>query len=88
MAFGASKSSFWRFMAGCFIGSLPKTLIVALLGQSVMSAMGGGLVLALGGVVAVASIWIFVALAARKAVRGEPDLQAEDAAARPSETDV
>ncbi|MEQ1609271.1 MAG: VTT domain-containing protein [Hyphomonadaceae bacterium] len=88
MAFGASKSSFWRFMAGCFIGSLPKTLIVALLGQSVMSAMGGGLVLAVGGVVAVASIWILVALAARKAVRGEPDLQAEDAAARPNETDV
>jgi uncharacterized membrane protein YdjX (TVP38/TMEM64 family) len=66
-------------MAGCFIGSIPKTLIVALLGQSVMSAMGGGIVLAVGGVIAVVSIWIVVALAARKAVQGEPDLKPEDA---------
>ncbi len=79
MAFGASKANFWRVMAGCFIGSIPKTLIVALLGQSVMSAMGGGIVLAVGGVIAVVSIWIVVALAARKAVQGEPDLKPETA---------
>ena len=79
MAFGASKANFWRFMAGCFIGTIPKTLIVALLGQSVMSAMGGGIVLAVGGVIAVVSIWIVVALAARKAVQGEPDLKPEAA---------
>ncbi len=84
MAFGASKANFWRFMAGCFIGSLPKTLIVALLGQSVMSAMGGGLVVAVGGVVAVVGIWIFVALAARRAVRGESDEPSETAPAEPS----
>lgn len=88
MAFGASKASFWRFMAGCFIGSLPKTLIVALLGQSVMSAMGGGLIVAVGGVIAIVSIWIVVALAARKAVQGEPDLQAEPSAAKTNETGV
>ena len=77
MAFGASKANVWRVMAGCFIGSLPKTLIVALLGQSVMSAMGGGIVIAVGG----------VALAARKAVQGEPDLKAEgEAQASPNET--
>ncbi|MDP3495677.1 MAG: VTT domain-containing protein [Hyphomonadaceae bacterium] len=79
MAFGASKAKFWRFMAGCFIGSIPKTLIVALLGQSVMSAMGGGVVIAVGGVIAVVSIWIVVALAARRAVQGEPDLKPEGA---------
>ena len=78
MAFGASKAKFWRFMAGCFLGSIPKTLIVALLGQSVMSAMGGGVVLAVGGVIAVVSIWIVVALAARRAVQGEPDLKPEN----------
>lgn len=73
MAFGASKADFWRFMAGCFVGSIPKTLIVALLGQSVMSAMGGGVLLAVGGVVAVVGIWIVVALAARRAVhRDDP----------------
>jgi uncharacterized membrane protein YdjX (TVP38/TMEM64 family) len=71
MAFGASKANFWPFMAGCFLGSIPKTLIVALLGQSVMSAMGGGVVLAVGGVIAVVGIWIVVALAARKAVHAD-----------------
>ena len=87
MAFGASKAKFGRFMVGCFIGTIPKTLIVALLGQSVMSAMGGGIVLAVGGVVAVVSIWIVVALAARRAVQGEPDLKpSEDAAPAPNET--
>src|SRR5262249_27130382 len=41
MAFGASHAKFWRFILGCAIGSVPKILIVALLGQSVLSAMGG-----------------------------------------------
>lgn len=36
-----------------------------------MSAMGGGLVLAVGGVVAVISIWVVVALAARRAVHAD-----------------
>jgi uncharacterized membrane protein YdjX (TVP38/TMEM64 family) len=85
MAFGASKAGFWRFMAGCFLGSIPKTLIVALLGQSVMSAMGGGVVLAVGGVVAVISIWIVVALAARKAVHAD-DLPEDAAGAHPEQT--
>jgi uncharacterized membrane protein YdjX (TVP38/TMEM64 family) len=75
MAFGASQAKFWRYTAGVLIGSIPKILIVALLGQSVMSAMGGGLMLAVGGVITVVAIWIAVALAARRAVRGEPDLQ-------------
>ena len=37
------------------------------------------IVLAVGGVIAVVSIWIVVALAARKAVQGEPDLKPETA---------
>lgn len=71
MAFGASHAKFWRYLAGLAIGSIPKTLIVALLGQSVLSAMGGGLMLAVGVVIAVIGIWITVALAARKAVRAD-----------------
>jgi len=74
MAFGASKADFWRFIAGVAVGSVPKILIVALFGQSVMSAMGGGLTLAIGGAIAVIGIWLTMTLAARKAVRGEePD---------------
>lgn len=75
MAFGASQAGFWRYTAGVIVGSIPKILIVALLGQSVLSAMGGGIALAIGGIIAVVAIWISVALAARRAVRGEPALQ-------------
>jgi len=71
MAFGASKANFWRYIAGVAVGSVPKIALVALLGQSVLSAIGGGVGLAIGGVIAVVGIWITVALAARKAVRGE-----------------
>ena len=78
MAFGASQANFWRYTAGVIIGSIPKILIVALLGESVMSAMGGGLMLAIGLVVTMIAIWISVALAARRAVQGEPDLQKPD----------
>ncbi|MBI1340254.1 TVP38/TMEM64 family protein [bacterium] len=72
MVFGVSHARFWRYMGGLVIGVIPKTLIVALLGQSALSAMGGGVGLALGVVIAVVGIWITVALAARKAVRDGP----------------
>jgi len=75
MAFGASQANFWRYTAGVIVGSIPKILIVALLGQSVLSAMGGGIALAVGGVITVVAIWISVALAARRAVNEEPALQ-------------
>lgn len=85
MAFGVSHASFWRYMAGLTIGSIPKTAIVALLGQSVKSAMGGAMMIAVGVVAAVAAIWIIVTLIARKAVRGgRPD---GDEAAEP-ETEI
>ncbi|MEP7210034.1 MAG: VTT domain-containing protein [Alphaproteobacteria bacterium] len=74
MAFGASHANFWRYIAGLTIGSIPKTAIVALLGQSMKSAMGGAMLIAGGVVVAVAVIWVVVTLVARKAVRGDrPD---------------
>jgi uncharacterized membrane protein YdjX (TVP38/TMEM64 family) len=75
MAFGASQANFWRYTAGVIVGSIPKILIVALLGQSVLSAMGGSLALAIGAVITVVAIWISVALAARRAVNDEPALQ-------------
>jgi uncharacterized membrane protein YdjX (TVP38/TMEM64 family) len=76
MAFGASRADFWRFMAGVAVGSTPKIALVAIFGQSLLSAMGGGVVLAIGGAVAVIGIWITVALAARKAVQEEGEADA------------
>ncbi len=84
MAFGASQANFWRYTAGVIVGSIPKIVIVGLLGQSVISAMGGGLMLAIGLVITVVAVWISVALAARRAVRGEPDLQKPTDAAPPA----
>ncbi len=88
MAFGVSHANFWRYFAGLVIGCIPKTAIVALLGQSVLSAMGGGIILAIGVAVTVIGIWISVALAARRAVREEapaPDGDAEIAGTEKAE---
>jgi uncharacterized membrane protein YdjX (TVP38/TMEM64 family) len=74
MAFGASHANFWRFIAGVAVGSVPKILITALLGQSVLELMGGGVIFGIAAAVAVVGIWITVALVARKAVRADkPD---------------
>lgn len=68
MAFGVSHANFWRYMAGLIVGVIPKTAIVALLGHSALSAMGGAPFLAVGLAVSVVGLWLTVALAARKAV--------------------
>lgn len=88
MAFGASHAKFWRFLAGMFLGSIPKIAIVALLGQSVDSALGGGLTLGIGAAIAVIVIWVTVTLMARKAVQGENVGQAtpSEAGAKAGET--
>jgi uncharacterized membrane protein YdjX (TVP38/TMEM64 family) len=80
MAFGASHAKFWRFIAGVFVGSIPKIGIVALLGQSVLSAMGGGVILGLGIGATVIGIWVTMAVMARRAVRGENDGDEEKSA--------
>lgn len=84
MAFGVSHANFWRYIAGLAIGSIPKTAIVALFGQAVLSAMGGALVLAAGVAIAIVGIWITVVLAARKAVREEKPAEAPAAADKPA----
>jgi uncharacterized membrane protein YdjX (TVP38/TMEM64 family) len=75
MAFGASHAKFWRFIAGVVVGSIPKIGIVALLGQSVLSAMGGGVILGLGIGATVIGIWVTMAVMARRAVRGENEAE-------------
>jgi uncharacterized membrane protein YdjX (TVP38/TMEM64 family) len=68
MAFGASSAKFWHFIAGAAVGSVPKILVVALLGESLLQAISGAIGLAIGGVLAVVGTWLAIALAARKAV--------------------
>ncbi len=65
MAFGVSRASFGSFIAGCALGVLPKTALVALFGRSFMAlAVGkdwrGALILAAIGVA-----WLALMLVAR-----------------------
>jgi uncharacterized membrane protein YdjX (TVP38/TMEM64 family) len=83
-----SHANFWRYIAGLTIGSIPKTAIVALLGQSMRSAMGGAMLIAGSVVVVVAVIWIVVTLVARKAVRGDRPDGDEPAEAEPAPTEI
>lgn len=63
MAFGAVRANFPAFFAGMGIGTLPKILLVTFAGQSLMAAMRGSPLIALGlaGVAALifAGIWYY-----------------------------
>jgi uncharacterized membrane protein YdjX (TVP38/TMEM64 family) len=73
MAFGVSHASFLRFLAGMAIGIVPKTLLIALLGQSAAAALGGAPLMAGALVLAVAGIWVTMAMMARRAVAPEAE---------------
>jgi uncharacterized membrane protein YdjX (TVP38/TMEM64 family) len=69
MAFGASKARFTSFIAGCALGVLPKTVVVALLGTSVRTAAVGDGVWSSLIVLAIAGVWVAAMLAAREWLR-------------------
>lgn len=76
MAFGAARASFPGFVAGCALGVLPKTALVAVFGTS-MSVLGhkGGWVEALV-YAGLGLAWLALMLGARRLLRGravEPD---------------
>lgn len=69
MVFGAMRAPFLAFIAGCALGVLPKTALVAFFGGAVMvAATGDGthttLILA-----AIAVVWLGVMLAVRELIR-------------------
>ncbi|MFT4073976.1 MAG: VTT domain-containing protein [Asticcacaulis sp.] len=65
MAFGASRAPFIGFVAGCALGIIPKTALVAMFGSSYVSVKGGnwkmGLLMAV-----IALAWLGLMLVARK----------------------
>lgn len=65
MAFGASRAPFIGFVAGCALGIIPKTALVAMFGSSYASVKGGnwkmGLLMAV-----IALAWLGLMLVARK----------------------
>jgi len=61
MAFGAMRANFWAYIIGLGVGVLPKTMMVAFFGNSIMNAFQGEFVTA--AVMAVLAIVVAVSIA-------------------------
>jgi len=69
MAFGAMRANFWAFILGLAIGSLPKTVLVAFAGDSILDALQGEFLAAAVMAVLAIVVWIVIALIVRALVR-------------------
>jgi uncharacterized membrane protein YdjX (TVP38/TMEM64 family) len=69
MAFGATRANFWGFLAGCALGVLPKTVLVAFFGGAVVSAVSGDGIWTSLILAAVAVVWLGLMLAVREFVK-------------------
>ena len=68
-AFGAVRADFKGFLAGCALGVLPKTAVVAFFGGSFMTAVKGDGVWTSVILFGVAIVWLAVMLAVREIIR-------------------
>ena len=69
MAFGAARASFPGFLAGCALGVLPKTALVAFFGGSFVTAVSGDGVWSSAILAGVALAWLGLMLGVREWVR-------------------
>jgi uncharacterized membrane protein YdjX (TVP38/TMEM64 family) len=69
MAFGAARASFPGFLAGCAVGVLPKTALVAFFGGSFMTAVSGDGVWTSAILAGVALGWLVLMLVVRELVK-------------------
>ena len=69
MAFGAARVNFWAFILGLAIGSLPKTVLVAFAGDSILDALQGEFLAAAVMAVLAIVVWIVIAFVVRRIVR-------------------
>lgn len=69
MAFGATRANFWLFLAGCALGVLPKTALVAFFGGAVVSAVSGDGVWTSLILAGVAVAWLGLMLGVREWVK-------------------
>jgi uncharacterized membrane protein YdjX (TVP38/TMEM64 family) len=69
MAFGAARVNFWAFILGLAIGSLPKTVLVAFAGDSILDALQGEFLAAAVMAVFAIVVWVVIALVVRRLVR-------------------
>ncbi|WP_052247517.1 TVP38/TMEM64 family protein [Brevundimonas nasdae] len=69
MAFGAARASFTGFLAGCALGVLPKTALVAFFGGSFMTAVSGDGIWTSAILAGVALAWLALMLVVRELVK-------------------
>ncbi|WP_428063200.1 TVP38/TMEM64 family protein [Brevundimonas sp.] len=69
MAFGAARASFMGFLAGCALGVLPKTALVAFFGGSFMTAVSGDGIWTSAILAGVALAWLGLMLVVRELVK-------------------
>jgi uncharacterized membrane protein YdjX (TVP38/TMEM64 family) len=69
MAFGAARTSFPAFLAGCALGVLPKTALVAFFGGSFMTAVSGDGIWTSAILAGVALAWLILMLVVREVVK-------------------
>jgi uncharacterized membrane protein YdjX (TVP38/TMEM64 family) len=69
MAFGATRASFSAYLAGCALGVLPKTALVAFFGGAVVSAVSGDGVWTSLILAGVAVVWLGLMLGVRELVK-------------------
>lgn len=77
MAFGVTRASFWAFLAGCALGVLPKTALVAFFGGAVVAATRGDGVWTSAILAAVAVVWLAIMLGVRELVKRREDRTAK-----------
>jgi uncharacterized membrane protein YdjX (TVP38/TMEM64 family) len=69
MAFGATRANFWAYLIGLAIGVLPKTMMVAFFGDSIMDALEGEFLAATMMAVLALVVAIVIALVVRRFMR-------------------
>ncbi len=65
-AFGAVRANFWAYLAGCGLGSLPKTAVIAFFGGSLVTAVRGDGVWSSFILAALAGFWLLVMLMTKR----------------------
>jgi uncharacterized membrane protein YdjX (TVP38/TMEM64 family) len=69
MAFGAARANFWTYIVGLAVGVLPKTVMVAFFGDSIMDALQGEFLAAAVMAVLAIALWLLVVLMVRRWLR-------------------
>ncbi|MGD9967629.1 MAG: TVP38/TMEM64 family protein [Hyphomonadaceae bacterium] len=69
MAFGATRANFWAYIVGLGVGVLPKTMMVAFFGDSIMDALQGEFIAAAVMAVLAVVVAVVIALVVRRLMR-------------------